>query len=131
MSAYTIKTVEEVPDFFEGQYPGAMRMFGEHAGLEQVAFTHRLMPPKSGGKGSYGHRHQTQEELYFVLSGTLQFKLEDDVVDVQGGSLVRVHPDTARSVWNDGPEDAELIIISTKVDDPEADAVIVEDFWPD
>ena len=50
------------------------------------------MPPGTGGKGSYGHRHKTQEEIYLVVSGTLQFKLDDDVVDVPAGTVVRVAP---------------------------------------
>jgi mannose-6-phosphate isomerase-like protein (cupin superfamily) len=89
------------------------------------------MPPKSGGKGSYGHRHKTQEEIYFVISGELQFKLDGDVVDVDGGSAVRVAPSVVRSIWNDGPEDAELVICSVRLDDPRGDGEIVEGFWPD
>ena len=66
-----------------GDYPGEMRMTAaSDMGNEQVAFTWRRMPPQTGGKGSYGHRHKTQEEVYFVASGTLQFKLEDEVIDV-------------------------------------------------
>ena len=45
------------------------------------------MPAQTGGKGSYGHRHKTQEEIYFVASGMLQFKLGDDVLDLEAGTL--------------------------------------------
>ena len=38
-------------------------------GAEQVALTYRRMPQHTGSKGSYGHRHKTQEELYFVDRG--------------------------------------------------------------
>jgi mannose-6-phosphate isomerase-like protein (cupin superfamily) len=131
MSGYAIRRLDEVADAFGGRYPGAMRHLTGPLGTEQVALTHRLMPPKSGGKGGYGHRHKTQEELYFVISGTLQFKLGDEVVDVPGGSAVRVSPEVARSVWNDGPDDAELLICSVRLDDPHADAEIVEGFWAD
>jgi mannose-6-phosphate isomerase-like protein (cupin superfamily) len=129
MSGHTICRLEEVPDAFGGQYPGAMRFFTDHLGAEQVAFTHRQMPPKSGGKGGYGHRHKTQEEIYFVVSGELQFKLDDEVVDVDAGTAVRVAPDVVRSVWNDGPDDAELLIFSVRLDDARGDAEVVEDFW--
>jgi len=131
MSAYTIKKLDEIPAVFEGRYPGSMRMMTQSLGAEQVAFTHRHMPPKSGGKGGYGHRHRTQEEIYFVLSGVLQFKLGDDVIDVEGPSAVRVAPDTLRSVWNDGPEDSELIICSVRLEDPTDEVEIEEGFWPD
>ena len=129
MSDYTICRLEDVPDLFGDRYPGKMRMLTEHLGNSQVAFTHRVMPPGSGGKGGYGHRHRTQEEVYFVVSGTLQFKLDEEVIDVPGGSAVRVAPEVARSVWNEGPRDAELIICSVRVDDPRGDTEIVEGFW--
>jgi mannose-6-phosphate isomerase-like protein (cupin superfamily) len=128
MSHYTIVKREEAPDVL-GDYPGEMRMFAEPIGAEQVAFTYRVMPPKTGGKGSYGHSHKTQEEVYFVVSGTLQFKLGDEVIDVGPKTAVRVPPTTVRSVWNEGPDDAEVIICSVKSDGP--DHVTHEDFWPE
>jgi mannose-6-phosphate isomerase-like protein (cupin superfamily) len=131
MSGYTIRTLDEVPDIFGGQYPGSMRSLTAHLGNEQIAFTHRVMPPKSGGKGGYGHRHKTQEEIYFVITGRLQFKLGDEIVEVDGGTAVRVAPETVRSAWNDGPADAELVIVSVRLEDPRADGELVEGFWPD
>jgi mannose-6-phosphate isomerase-like protein (cupin superfamily) len=115
-----------------GDYPGEMRMTAaSDLGNEQVSFTWRRMPAGTGGKGSYGHRHKTQEEIYFVASGTLQFKLEDEVLDVQAGTVVRIAPAVVRSVWNEGPEDVVLIMCSTKSDDPEGDHETVADFWPE
>ena len=131
MSGYTILALDEAPDAFEGRYPGSMRFLTAPLGAEQVALTHRVMPAKSGGKGSYGHRHKTQEEIYYVVSGTLQFKLEDEVIDVGPGTAVRVAPTVTRSVWNEGPDDAELVICSIRLDDPRGDGELVEDFWPE
>jgi mannose-6-phosphate isomerase-like protein (cupin superfamily) len=131
MSDYTIKRLEEVQDVL-GDYPGEMRMMTSDLGAEQVAFTYRRMPQHTGGKGSYGHRHKTQEEIYFVASGKLHFKLDDDVVECEKGAAVRVPPETWRSVWNDEPEDAELIIVSNWVQGGSAeDAEYKENFWPE
>jgi mannose-6-phosphate isomerase-like protein (cupin superfamily) len=130
MSEYTIRAVADVPDLFGGRYPGAMRFMTEPLEARQVALTHRLMPPRSGGKGGYGHRHKRQEEIYYVVSGTLQFKLEDEVIHVPAGSAVRVAPAVTRSIWNDGPGDAELVICSIRLDDPRADGELVNGFWP-
>ena len=128
MTNYTLKPLEEIPDVL-GEYPGEMRMGSLGLDCEQVAFTWRRMPAQTGGKGSYGHRHKTQEEVYFVAAGTLLFKLEDEVMEVPAGTVVRVGPEVARSVWNEGPEDAVLIMVSKKLDDPSADVETVEDFW--
>ena len=126
---YTIRSRADVPDLL-GDYPGEMHMFAEPLGAEQVAFTYRRMPAQTGGKGGYGHRHKTQEEIYFVISGTLQFKLDDEVIDLAAGSAVRVAPEAVRSVWNEGPGEAELAICSVRVADPRAEAELVDDFWP-
>ena len=130
MADYTIIHREEADDVL-GDYPGEMRMLAAPLGCEQVALTWRRMPQHTGGKGSYGHRHKEAEEIYFVVEGKLQFKLEDDVVDVEAGNAVLVPPHVVRSVWNDEPEDAVVIIVSNRVSDPENDAETVPDFWPE
>ena len=122
--------LEDVDDWL-GDYPGEMRGITYAIGAEQVALTYRRMPQHTGSKGSYGHRHLTQEELYFVISGKLQFKFGDDIVELGRHEAVRVPPGTVRGVWNDEPEDAELIIVSKRVDDPSNDAETVPDFWPE
>jgi mannose-6-phosphate isomerase-like protein (cupin superfamily) len=129
MPGYTIVTLDDVPDIL-GDYPGEMQFITYEIGAEQVALTYRRMPQHTGGKGSYGHIHKTQEEIYFVISGRLQFKLGDEVVEAGKGTAVRVAPDVARSVWNDEAEDAELIIVSTRIDDAQGDTESVPDFWP-
>jgi quercetin dioxygenase-like cupin family protein len=129
MPGYTIKTFEDVPDVL-GDYPGEMRMLTSHLGAEQVALTYRRMPQHTGGKGSYGHSHKSQEELYLVVSGKLQFKLGDEVVEAGRGTAIRVAPEVVRSVWNDEPEDAELVIVSVRVDDPMSETEFTPDFWP-
>lgn len=131
MADWTIKQLEELTDVL-GDYPGEMRMSAaSDLGNEQVAFTWRRMPAQTGGKGSYGHRHRTTEEIYFVASGTLQFKIENEVMDVGEGTVVRMAPQVTRSVWNEGPDDAVLIMCSVRTDDPGADVETVEGFWPE
>jgi hypothetical protein len=36
-----------------------------------------------------------------------------------------------RSIWNDRPEDAQLLIVSTRIDDVDQDVDLIEDFWPE
>ena len=130
MAGYSITSLEDVPDV-TGDYPGEMRMAGGSIGADQVAFTWRRMPAGTGGKGSYGHRHRTQEEVYYVVSGRLEFKVGDDVFEVGAGDAVRVAADAWRSVWNEGPDDAELLIVSIRSADPEHETEMLADFWPE
>lgn len=130
MSGYTVISLEDAPDVL-GDYPGEMRFLTGPLEAEQAALTYRRMPPDTGGRGSYGHRHKTQEELYLVLEGTLTFKLGDEIVEAGPGTAIRVAPGTVRSVHNDADADAILVIVSTKLSEgPSADAETVDGFWP-
>ena len=129
MSGYTVKRFDEVADVL-GDYPGEMRMLTSDLGNEQVAVTYRRMPARTGGKGSYGHFHHNQEEVYLVLEGTLLFKLDDEVIEVGPAAAVRVAPQTVRSIWNEGPDDAHLVIASTRLEGGDEGGK-VPDFWPE
>ncbi len=131
MSEYTKLGREQANDWmaaYEGF--GEMRSYTEGLEAEQVALTWRRMPPGSGGRGSYGHSHRTQEELVLVLSGTITFKVGDDVFEANPGDAVRIAPEAVRSIHNDGDEEAELVLVSIKADSMEDEVETQEDFWP-
>ena len=132
MADYSVTSREEAVDWM-GEYPGfgEMRSYTDALGCSAVAFTWRVMPADTGGKGSYGHRHNEQEEIYFIISGNLAFKLGDEVVDVGPNTAVRVPAHVYRSVHNDGPDEAELIICSVKGDGGATEPDLAQDFWPD
>jgi mannose-6-phosphate isomerase-like protein (cupin superfamily) len=126
--AYTLATREAAADFM-AQFPGfgEMRWYTEALGAEQVSFSWRSMPPGTGGRGSYGHRHPGVEEVYLVLSGTATFKVDDDVFEAGPLTAVRVDPDSYRSVHNDTDSPVELVAISVRSADPETERQ--DDFW--
>jgi mannose-6-phosphate isomerase-like protein (cupin superfamily) len=128
---YTLVEREDAPDFMK-EYPGfgEMRFYTEPAECEQVSFSWRLMPEDTGGRGSYGHRHRTQEEVVFVISGTVTFKIGDDVFEAGPKSAVRIAPHAVRSLHNDGPGEAEILLFSVKSRDAEDEVEKVDDFWP-
>lgn len=132
MGEYTTTRREQALDYM-AEYPGygEMRSYTDALGAEQVALTWRQMPAGTGGRGSYGHRHRTQEEIYLVISGTLTFKLDDDVFEAGPGTAVRIAPSVLRSVHNDTDSPVELVICSVKVADLDADTVTEDDFWPE
>lgn len=129
MSDYTVKAFSEAPDV-TGDYPGEMRFLRDVLETEQVAITYRRMPPETGGKGSYGHSHRTQEEVYVILAGTLQFKVGEEIFDVAAGHAVRMAPQAVRSVWNASDADAEVLLVSTRIEDLREDVEFTQDFWP-
>lgn len=131
MSNYTVVRLDEVENSFAKRgWPGEMKFLKKPLETKQVTVSYRKMPRHSGGKGGYGHRHKTQEEIFMVLSGELQFKLDDEIIDVAAVSAVRIAPEVVRSVWNENSDEAELLIISTRADDLKEETEFVEGFWP-
>ena len=128
--AYAVANREDAIDFMAdySEY-GEQRWYTEALGTEQVSFSWRTMPPRTGGRGSYGHRHPGQEEVYFVIAGRPTFKIDDDVFEAGPQTAVRVGGDAFRSVHNDTDEDAELLLFSTR--DPDAATEQTQGFWPE
>jgi mannose-6-phosphate isomerase-like protein (cupin superfamily) len=132
MADHVIIGREQAADWMAGYEGfGEMRSYTDALGNEDVALTWRVMPPGTGGKGSYGHRHKDQEEVYFVVRGTVQFKLGEEVVEVGPHTAVRVPTHVFRSIHNDGPDEAELIICAKRATGDEAKADQLDEFWPE
>lgn len=132
MAEYSLIERGQALDYM-AQYSGygEMRSYTGALGAEQIALTWRMMPPGTGGRGSYGHRHRTQEEIYLIIAGTVTFKVGDEVFEAGPGTAVRIPPDELRSVHNDTDAEAELVISSTRVDDIEAETITEDGFWPE
>jgi mannose-6-phosphate isomerase-like protein (cupin superfamily) len=126
---YSLATREQALDFM-ANYPGfgEQRWYSDALGCAQVSFSWRRMRPGTGGRGSYGHRHPGQEEVYFVASGTVTFKVGDDVFEAGPQTAVRMTSEDFYSVHNDTDADAELVIFSTRLANPPFEKR--EDFWP-
>jgi mannose-6-phosphate isomerase-like protein (cupin superfamily) len=108
------------PDHFE------IRLLREALGLRTFAVTFERFG--AGWKPTRGHRHRTQEEVYFLVSGRAQAKLADDVVDLEPWTAVRVPPETPRAFRAAGDEDAIFVAIAA----PQADfgdVEFIQDFW--
>ena len=127
--SYSIAAREDASDFM-ADYPeyGEMRWYAEALGCDQVSFSWRRMPPGTGGRGSYGHRHPGQEEVFFVISGTVTFKVGDDVFEAGPQTAVRMTGEDFYSVHNDTDSEAELLILSTRLAEPRTEQQ--QDFWP-
>jgi mannose-6-phosphate isomerase-like protein (cupin superfamily) len=75
----------------------------------------------------FGHRHETQEEIYVVLSGSAQVKLADDVIELKQWDALRVDPQTIRA-FEAGPDGVEFLAVGAPVVEG-SDAEMVNDWW--
>jgi mannose-6-phosphate isomerase-like protein (cupin superfamily) len=92
-------------------------------GAEQTGMNYLIIKP--GQREGFAHRHGQAEEIYVVLSGSGQVKLDDEVVELEALDVVRVGPGTARQLQA-GSQALEVLVFGPHV---EGDGEIVQDFW--
>jgi quercetin dioxygenase-like cupin family protein len=128
MSDYTKINFADIEDMAAGRDYEIEARFGrsaiesEHLGISQFRFSPGARPP-------FGHRHREQEEAYIVTAGSGRVKLEDEILDLRQGDVLRVAPHVTRA-FEAGPDGMELIAVGN--DRPEGgDGEMSEDFWTD
>jgi mannose-6-phosphate isomerase-like protein (cupin superfamily) len=90
---------------------------------EQTGVTHFRLHP--GKRSPFVHRHASAEEVYVVLSGSGQVKLDDELREVRPLDAIRVAPAVARA-FEAGPEGLELLAFGPHHG---ADGEPVDDPW--
>jgi mannose-6-phosphate isomerase-like protein (cupin superfamily) len=70
-----------------------------------------VMPP--GAEGIH-HYHDTQDELYFVHSGTARFEVDGEVRELGPGGLCHVESTTERRFSNVGDDDLVVFVVGGK-----------------
>ena len=94
----------------------------EHCGISYI----KLGP---GWRLPFGHNHKTQEEVYVLVRGSARMKVEDDLIDLEPYTAVRVSPSTMRG-YEGGPDGAELIVVGAPRTGA-GDANVVPGWWTD
>ena len=130
MAVYTVQNLKQVenqaPNFGIGPELEA-RMARVPLELEQSGLSYQRLGP--GFRVPFGHRHNVQEEVYIVVSGSMRAKLDDEVVDLKQWDALRVPKETMRS-FEGGPDGAEVIAVGAPNTGP-GDAVVEQGWWPD
>jgi uncharacterized cupin superfamily protein len=132
MTQHTIKNLREVED----SAPKAgmdeimqARFAAGDLGMERSAVSlQRLEPNRTQ---PFGHHHKGQEELYVIIDGSGQVKLDDDVFDVRRLDAVRVAPEVMRA-FSAGPDGLEFLAYGAPaVTEPMQDVEMEQDWWTD
>jgi mannose-6-phosphate isomerase-like protein (cupin superfamily) len=78
------------------------------------------------GYDGFHHYHDTQDELYFVHSGTARVEVEGEVRELGPGGLLHVEATTPRKVSNSGDEPLVLLVVGGKDGYVERDGHMVD-----
>lgn len=131
MAGYAVEKLTEVEN--QGEKFGfdpevlQLRMGKDPLGCESCAVSYERLGPNF--RLPFGHRHKVQEEIFVLVNGGARMKLEDEIVELEPWSAVRVAPETMRSLES-GPEGAELLVVGAPKTGP-GDADIVQGWWSD
>ncbi len=56
------------------------------------------------------HSHNYHEEIYIFLKGEGQFQVDNDLIDIQEGSIIRIAPEGKRT-WRNNSDDIMILIV--------------------
>jgi uncharacterized cupin superfamily protein len=59
------------------------------------------------------HLHRSDDEAWIVLSGTLEFQIDDEQREVPAGESILVTRGTRHSFWNPSSEPARYLLVMT------------------
>ena len=77
----------------------------------------------------FGHRHEEQEEIYLVVSGSARMKLDDEVVELGPWDALRVPAEVTRGLEG-GPDGAEILAFGAPSNE-NADVEMLQNWWAD
>ena len=76
----------------------------------------------------FGHKHETQEEVYVVVRGSARIKVDDEIVDLGEWDAIRLDRGTMRAV-EAGPDGVEYLAFGAGDDAREVE--MVQGWWAD
>jgi mannose-6-phosphate isomerase-like protein (cupin superfamily) len=130
MTPYTLINIEDVADSAVGfgLSPDLEARFArKELGSSKLGVSRETLAP--GFRVPFGHTHRDQEEVYVVLRGSGRMKIEDEIVELAEGDLVRVSP----GIWRcteAGPDGMQILAVGAPTSE-ENDAEIEQGWWSD
>lgn len=92
-----------------------MRQLTEPLGLTDFAMNYYEMEPGDSFAFAY-HKHEVQEEVFYVLSGTATFETESGDVEVEAGEVIRFDREEFQRGWNRGTERVRAIALGAPLE---------------
>ena len=86
------------------------------AALKSTGMEMSLQTMAPGQESPFVHAHKKHEELYMVIKGEGEFRVDDKVFPIAEGSLVRIAPAGKRSLRNTGKDNLVVMCIQYMAD---------------
>lgn len=101
------------------EIPGLGEIHGKHFLKEKVGLTGCEISINSlpaGVSMPFHHTHQQNEEVYIFIQGKGQMQVDEEIFDVQEGSIVRIAPNGVRTWRNNSNEPLLYIVVQMRQD---------------
>ena len=110
----------DMPDEMQARF-GRTPLEGKTLGLS-------LFTLEPGFRIPFGHKHDTQEEVYVVVRGSARVKVDDEIVELGKWDAIRFDKGAMHDVEG-GPDGVEYLAFGAGDDPAEVD--MVQDWWSD
>jgi uncharacterized cupin superfamily protein len=130
MTAYShvnFKEIEDVAQRFGLSPSLEFRLGRKPLGLERSGVSYLKIAP--GFRVPFGHKHEQQEEVYVLLSGSARARVGDETIELKPWDALRLAPDTMRAL-EAGDEGAELLLVGAPATEG-SDAEMEQGWWTD
>lgn len=106
MNGFTVKRIDELSSI----HHGAVKLAGDELGVQSFGLQVLDFPARFAAYPEHDHVDDGQEEVYVVLAGSAEFTVSGERVHAGPGSLVRVEPESRRTLVP-GPEGVRILAI--------------------
>jgi mannose-6-phosphate isomerase-like protein (cupin superfamily) len=111
---YEVKRLGEI----ERAFGGAMARVRAALGITAFGVQVVDLPPNSGELApEHDHRHDGQEELYLLLSGSAEVAVPDGAIHLDPETFVRLGPEVRRRIRS-GPDGARVLMVGAVPGNP-------------
>lgn len=106
---YEVTQKTAVDSVVDEEY-GGMWFLRDELGADVLGFTVLELEP--GGKGKeHDETASGQEEIYYVVEGTVDVELADETVTLTRDEVIRLDPSERRQLHNRGEQRAKLVLV--------------------
>lgn len=116
---------EDIPPGAEADSVGGIRVLSDELDTDGVSVNYYELNPGESFTVSI-HRHGVQEELFYIVSGTVTFESEEERTTVESGEIIRIPPGTFQLGTNYGDEPATGLALGAPRDYEEETEWLVE-----
>lgn len=127
MSDYRIINLQDLENMAAkfGREGYEARFATKPLGLKESGLGHQKLEPNH--RLDFGHKHEVQEEVFIVLSGSGKVKLDDEIIDIKTMDAIRIPKEVMRG-FEAGSDGLELLIFGAPRTDKN-DAILDHGWW--